>query len=43
MPKRIDIKSIAIADSFNLRRAALQNKIPYYTTISGARVAVGVF
>ncbi|MBI3441510.1 MAG: carbamoyl-phosphate synthase large subunit [Proteobacteria bacterium] len=30
----------AIADSFNLRRAALQNKIPYYTTISGAKVAV---
>lgn len=30
----------AIADSFNLRRAALQNKIPYYTTISGAKAAV---
>jgi carbamoyl-phosphate synthase large subunit len=30
----------AVADSFNLRRAALQNKIPYYTTISGAKAAV---
>jgi carbamoyl-phosphate synthase large subunit len=31
----------SVADSFNLRRAALQNKIPYYTTISGAKAAVG--
>ncbi|MFH1157391.1 MAG: carbamoyl-phosphate synthase large subunit [Pseudomonadota bacterium] len=30
----------AVADSFNLRRAALQNKITYYTTISGAKAAV---
>jgi carbamoyl-phosphate synthase large subunit len=30
----------AVADSFNLRRAALQNKIPYYTTISGAKAAI---
>ncbi|MDP2204861.1 MAG: carbamoyl-phosphate synthase large subunit [Alphaproteobacteria bacterium] len=30
----------AVADDFNLRRAALQNKIPYYTTISGAKAAV---
>ena len=29
-----------VADSFNLRRAALQNKITYYTTISGAKAAV---
>ncbi len=27
-------------DSFSLRRAALMNKIPYYTTIAGARAAV---
>ncbi|MDE1152703.1 MAG: carbamoyl-phosphate synthase large subunit [Micavibrio sp.] len=30
----------AVADDFNLRRAALQNKIPYYTTIPGAKAAV---
>ncbi len=30
----------AVADSFDLRRNALHNKIPYYTTISGARAAV---
>ncbi len=30
----------AVADSFNLRRAALHNRISYYTTISGARVAI---
>ncbi|HEX2753790.1 MAG TPA: carbamoyl-phosphate synthase large subunit, partial [Alphaproteobacteria bacterium] len=30
----------AVADDFNLRRAALQNKIPYYTTISGGKAAV---
>lgn len=30
----------SVVDSFNLRRAALQNKIPYYTTISGAKAAV---
>ncbi len=30
----------SVADSFNLRRAALQNKITYYTTISGAKAAV---
>jgi carbamoyl-phosphate synthase large subunit len=29
----------AIADSVALRRTALLNKIPYYTTISGARAA----
>jgi carbamoyl-phosphate synthase large subunit len=29
----------AIADSAELRRTALLNKIPYYTTISGARAA----
>ncbi len=29
----------AIADSVELRRTALLNKIPYYTTISGARAA----
>ena len=30
----------AIVDSFNLRRVALQNRIPYYTTLSGARAAI---
>lgn len=30
----------AVADDFSLRRAALLNKIPYYTTISGAKAAV---
>ena len=30
----------AIADSYTLRRAALLHKIPYYTTIAGARASV---
>jgi carbamoyl-phosphate synthase large subunit len=30
----------SIADSFSLRRTALMNEIPYYTTIAGARAAV---
>jgi carbamoyl-phosphate synthase large subunit len=30
----------AIADSFSLRRTALTNDIPYYTTLAGARAAV---
>jgi len=30
----------AIADSFALRRTALINSIPYYTTVAGARAAV---
>ena len=30
----------AIADSYALRRAALNNRIPYYTTIAGARATV---
>jgi carbamoyl-phosphate synthase large subunit len=30
----------AIADSFELRRGALNNAIPYYTTVAGARAAV---
>ncbi len=30
----------AIADSFSIRRTALTNEIPYYTTIAGARAAV---
>jgi len=30
----------AIADSFSLRRTALTNEIPYYTTVAGARAAV---
>ncbi|MEI8395714.1 MAG: carbamoyl-phosphate synthase large subunit [Rhodospirillaceae bacterium] len=29
-----------IADSFSLRRSALVNNIPYYTTVAGARAAV---
>ncbi|MFO1189496.1 MAG: carbamoyl-phosphate synthase large subunit [Alphaproteobacteria bacterium] len=32
--------ALAVADSFSLRRTALLNKIPYYTTVSGARAAV---
>ena len=32
--------SQAIADSFSLRRTALTNGIPYYTTLAGARAAV---
>ena len=27
----------AMADSFSLRRTALMHKIPYYTTVAGAR------
>jgi carbamoyl-phosphate synthase large subunit len=30
----------AISDSFSLRRTALTNAIPYYTTVAGARAAV---
>jgi carbamoyl-phosphate synthase large subunit len=30
----------SITDSFTLRRTALMNKIPYYTTVAGARAAV---
>ena len=30
----------AIRDSFTLRRAALLNSIPYYTTVAGAKAAV---
>ena len=30
----------AIADSFTLRRAALTHRVPYYTTISGAKSAM---
>ena len=30
----------AISDSFGLRRTALTNNIPYYTTVAGARAAV---
>ena len=30
----------AMADSFSLRRTALTNAIPYYTTVAGARAAV---
>ncbi len=30
----------AIADSFSLRRSALIHKIPYFTTVAGARAAV---
>ncbi|MHA1571423.1 MAG: carbamoyl-phosphate synthase large subunit, partial [Alphaproteobacteria bacterium] len=31
----------SVADSFTLRRMALTAKIPYYTTVAGARAAVG--
>ena len=30
----------ALEDSYSLRRTALMEKIPYYTTIAGARAAV---
>ena len=30
----------SIADSFSIRRSAIRNKIPYFTTISAAKVAV---
>ena len=30
----------SIRDSFDLRRAALMNKIPYFTTVAGAKAAV---
>jgi carbamoyl-phosphate synthase large subunit len=30
----------SIADSFSIRRCAIRNKIPYFTTISAAKVAV---
>jgi carbamoyl-phosphate synthase large subunit len=30
----------AIKDSFTLRRSAINNKIPYYTTMAGAKAAV---
>ena len=30
----------AIKDSFTLRRSAINNKIPYYTTMSGAKASV---
>ena len=30
----------SMADSFSIRRCAIRNKIPYFTTISAARVAV---
>jgi carbamoyl-phosphate synthase large subunit len=30
----------SVTDSFSLRRAALSDRIPYYTTIAGARAAV---
>ncbi len=32
--------ALAIADSFSLRRTALTNNIPYYTTVAGARAVV---
>jgi len=31
--------SDSLADSFSIRRTALLNKIPYYTTIAGAKAA----
>ena len=30
----------SIRDSFDLRRTALMNKIPYFTTVAGAKAAV---
>jgi carbamoyl-phosphate synthase large subunit len=33
--------SQSVADSFDIRRSALLNGVPHYTTIAGARAAVG--
>ena len=30
----------SIADSLSIRRSAIRNKIPYFTTISAAKVAI---
>ena len=30
----------SVSDSFQLRREALQNQIPYYTTVAGARASL---
>ena len=30
----------AIKDSFTLRRSAINNKVPYYTTMAGAKAVV---
>ena len=30
----------SIADSFSIRRSAIRSKIPYFTTISAAKIAV---
>jgi len=30
----------ALADSFSIRRTALLGKVPYYTTIAGARAVI---
>ena len=35
----VDETRKAIRDSYAIRRAALQHRIPYYTTIAGARAA----
>ena len=32
--------SIAVADSFSLRRSSLMNKIPYFTTLAAANACV---
>ncbi|WP_142848361.1 carbamoyl-phosphate synthase large subunit [Telmatospirillum sp. J64-1] len=32
--------AVAVADSFSIRRTALTNNIPHYTTVAGARAAV---
>jgi carbamoyl-phosphate synthase large subunit len=32
--------AVALTDSFTLRRAALMNKIAYYTTVAGAKASV---
>jgi carbamoyl-phosphate synthase large subunit len=29
----------AVADSYEIRRSALQNKVTYYTTLAGAKAA----
>jgi carbamoyl-phosphate synthase large subunit len=36
----VDETRTAIADSRSIRTSALANRVPYYTTIAGARAAV---
>ena len=35
----VEEKRTAVRDSYSIRRAALQGRVPLYTTLSGARAA----